>query len=522
MGVDTSRYWKICMITNPIDRNCRLTRGYTDKQLNRAREFFEKQFPSSCSQKTLSPQANKNVQLHLWKMFHDDNLDIYSRALAGLCLRCYISHAIAKACKIIAASTYKVDTPKLFTYHDLLPYILTDDGKSLSILNTDGKTQLILKGNGSTQPVPNKGKYQSVEILRTYNPKLSKRGSLDNWAIMYTQQNKEVKKLLLEYKVRIPSDWSLLCKDIPHSLKSHLQNGDDKILEVFYQVYRRDRLYFGQTGKCLNPTKEQLQEMLCSLQEQHISLSCHEELIMRLKGIAYILRQDMYSLKLGIPDAQSIDTPSYFPDDDNYWCQLRLPPGAYLDLESIEWQELLNVVNALLIKVLSQAIAQRISDKISNLAKDRKYGCFATKFTEGLELYYQKTNPLSISEIADLWCITKPQARQIFKLKKFIKATEYLTEEMLIENLIENPVDSRLNSISKSPEKLRSVITAIKEYTYQMAFKEAFAETTAGRYRSRDSLFAQLLRQYLNNKHTKCSINKTISISNLQINCYQR
>ena len=498
MNIDTSRYWIICIITNPIDSNCRLTRGYKHKKSVLAREFFEKNFPQESRQKTLSKQANKNLQVHLWKMFHNDSLDVYHRSFAGLCLRCYISYPIAKACKIIAASTFKVDTPKLFTYHDLLPYVLNDDGENLIILDTDGKNQLTLKQNASNQGVPNKVNYQSVEILRTYNPNLPKIESLDNWAIRCSQQNKELKNFLLEYGVRVPSDWSLLCKNTPHSLKSHLQNGNNEILEAFHQVYRQDRLYFRQTGKCIHPTIKQLQKMLCFLRKRHIILNSHEELILRLREIAYILRQDMYCIKLGAPQADSIDASSYFTDDNNYCSQPRLPPGANLDLELTEWQELLNVVNGLLVEVLYQAIAQRISDKISNLAKNRTYGCFATKFPEGLRLYYHHHNPLSITEIAELWRIDKAQVRRIFKLKELLEATKYLTEKMLIKNLIEKPVDSRFNSIPKSPEKLRNIATAIKEYIYQMAFKEAFAEIRAGKSRKRNSLFAQQLRHYLN------------------------
>ena len=352
MDIDISRYWTICIIANPIAPNGRLTRGYTDKPLTLVKNFFAKYFPQESSQKTLSKETHKNIQVHLWKMFHDDSLDIYTRALAGLCLRCYISHAIAKTCKIIANSNLATDTRKPFTYHDLLPYVLNDDGKTLIILDRDGKTPEIVNENGSTQPaVPNQVNYQSVEILRTYNPNLPKTESLDNWAIRRTQQNKELKNFLLEYRVRVPNDWSLLCKDIPNSLKSHLQNGDDEILEVFHQVYRRDRRFYGQIGKCTNPTIKQLQEMLCSLREQNITLNSHEELIGRLRYIADILRQDMYSRKLGTPQAESIDAAPQ-QDDDNYSYQAHLPAGDNLDPVSVEWQELLNVVSKLFIRVL--------------------------------------------------------------------------------------------------------------------------------------------------------------------------
>ncbi len=500
--IDTSRYWMILIITNPRNKDNRLTRGYKERESDLAKQFFTENFPEESNQKTLSKQVNKNIQTDLWNIFHNPTLDFKIRALAGLCLRCYISHAIVKTCILITNNNFGIDTPKPFTYHELLPYVLNDDGKTLIILDRDVKNQLILKENGSTQAISNKGNYQSVEILRTYNPNLSKTESLDNWTIRCTRQNKELRNFLLEYRIGVPSDWSVLCKDIPNSLKSHLQNHECEILEVFHQVYRRDRRSSGQTGKCTNPTKEQLQEMLASLKEKNINLNSHEELIRQLKEIAHILRQDIYSKKLGTPHAESIDTPLQTDENNNYSLQSHLPPGSYLDPVLIEWQELLNFLNQLFIEVLSQAIAQRISDKISDLAKSRKYSRFASIFPEALKLYYRDKNPLSIGQIAEQWSIDRSQARRIFKLKELIKSTEYLTQEMLIKHLIENPVDSRLTSLSKNPEKLGHIAEAIKEYMHQMAFKEAFAEISNGRYLSRNSLFAQLLRRYLKDKNT--------------------
>lgn len=152
------------------------------------------------------------------------------------------------------------------------------------------------------------------------------------------------------------------------------------------------------------------------------------------------------------------------------------------------------------------------------MKKSKAYSDFANKFPEGLGLYYQKNNPLTINEIANLWSIDGVKTRRIFNLKQLLTTTEYLTEEMLVENLIENPIDSRLNSISESPEKLKTVATAIREYIYNMAFKEAFAEISTGKYRTRNSLFAQQLRCYLNHRNRAYSTNKQNNVTKLHIN----
>ena len=181
----SSRYWKICQISLFQERV-----GYEYRLVATAREFFRQTVSNS-----LHPQSG-DIQTTLLSHFHVQNsvIDATYRAVAGLCLRCYVSYPILKACQKID-SLFARD--KSFTYRDLLSFVLNDDGKTPIVLDKDGKTQLILDKNGKTQ----KTAYQifGVNILQTYKHDSQSRMSLDNWAYLRTKQNRELKDFLSEF-----------------------------------------------------------------------------------------------------------------------------------------------------------------------------------------------------------------------------------------------------------------------------------------------------------------------------------
>lgn len=124
------------------------------------------------------------------------------QAGAGLCLRCYVSASILKAYHTL---DHLFGSGKSFTYRDLLPFVLNDDGKTQVILDRDRKTQLVVMGDEPPQVTT----YQffSVEVLRTFKAAQSSL-SLDNWAYLRTKQNAELKQFLAEFGFRHLSDWT--------------------------------------------------------------------------------------------------------------------------------------------------------------------------------------------------------------------------------------------------------------------------------------------------------------------------
>ena len=503
MNINTSRYW----IIHVIAAGEYILKPYILKPSEAAKNFFEKEFPHLRHQETLSTQENQYIQAHLWRMFHNHNLDKEQRNLAGLCLRCYVSEAIVNCCRIIANKN--LHAPNLFA--DMLSYVLNDDGRTFIVLDSDDKTQLKLSKNGETQLIPKEGNFQSIEILRTFKPNLydsKKSENLDNWSIRITRQNKNLLAFLLEAGAKIFSDWSLLCKNIPRTLESHFTENQRHFIDVFHEVYRRDRRESCQRGRCLKPTEIQLEQMRCLLQNKKIIVGSANELIRHFKEIAEILRQDEYYTIVGVPIGDSIETLSLKENEnenenkkntDNSFSILNKYYDNNLYPEDIEKNELINLLAQLSIRLLHQVIPFQISERVAYLATRRNYSLYAPKFTEALGWYYRIENPLTLQEIANKLEITWAKARRIFKFSEFIEENQSCCEKRFMEIIQEKAGVYFANEISCNPNMLRDIGKEIRNYLYKEVFQKAYAELIASRQPYKTSLFAQVLRHCINN-----------------------
>ncbi|WP_407890109.1 hypothetical protein [Scytonema sp. NUACC26] len=491
--VAPSRYWIMWIIDSPKVENNQLKDGYKPKIIHLAQEFFRIQFPNLTSQRTLSSEENRHVQAVVWKLFRSAS-DIRDRAFAGLCLRCYVSQIILMSCKKIP-HTCRPEVEKPFSYIDLLPFVLNDDGRELVLWDSEEQTQLILNHNDTTRPIARGGEFFSVEILRKFNPTLSFSESLDNWTWRLTQQNQNLRLFLLwELGVGSPSDWALLCKHIPRSLESHLEKGDREILEAFHAVYRRDRRNSREKGRCSEPTLNQLQEM-CDLLRRRNIIHSQRKLICHLKRIAEILRQDTFYKKTGSPKTISIE----MYDNSSNDSVPNLELGYYTDtaLEEIELEQLKEDCHVLFEEVLYEALSEVIRQKIEDLRKSKGYKSFAQQFHKGLLLYYQEDK--SLGDIAKLWGIHWCQARRIFKLENLLDNVQYRTEKKFLDKISKLPNRYRVTTICTSPDYLKNVAEEIRNYALNKTFTAARAEIISGKKQKKNSLFAQIIRRYLNN-----------------------
>lgn len=496
MDISTSRYWTICIIANPLDKNCNLTRGYKNKQSTLARNFFEEEFPEFKSQTSLSKEENQYVQVSLWNTFHNQALEREQRALAGICLRCYVSQAIVIGCKKLAERT--ADKIPL---ENLLSYVLNDDGNTFVVVGRDDKAQLILKENGQTQLIPKAGIFFSVEVLSSYNPNLSDNRdseSLDNWCIRRIKQNKDLQILLLEYGVWVPSDWSLLCREVPQSLSGSLKDGDRHLIEVFHAVYRRDRRQSRSRGRCSEPTSLQWSEMLFLLQDKGVILRSEKELIPKFKEIAEILRQDNHSIKTGKPQADSIDASNSSEDNNDSFSKLNQLGTENNNCEDMEENELREFLNQLPQSALYRAISLRIPQRVEILAAKKPSRAYAEKFVDGLRQYYHEVKPLSLKEIAEQWDINWAKARRIFQISELIASVQSTSEEIFISKIQEQASQFFSSQISGNPNNLKDIAEEVRSFLDTIAFKEARAEIIAARSPYKNSLFAQILRKYMN------------------------
>lgn len=469
-----SRYWKIWLVNPAAERL-----GYQQIPVTVAREFAKNQLSD------VENLDNNHIQNFLFSYFQGKNkrLDALGLARAGLCLRCYVSEPILRECK-------KLDSlfsgGKQFTYRDLLPFVLNDDGKKLVILGDDGKTQLMVDDDGQTKV----SRYQffSVAVLQTFNTDLKSRMSLDNWAYLQTKQNSEVKKFLSEFGFQHLSDWALLNRIRSKQIEGLLTQ-ERYIVEAFHAVYRRDRqTQHKGAKKCPDPTNAQLQEMLAYLQRYQVSINTPLNLMKSLKNIALQLRQyDVWSSR------ETLDV--YDAENDTY--QLRRDiPVDYTDEEDVEEEEFSQFLREHLDAILSDIIQQEVEANIKKLQKSKKYAPFADMYIQGLRLYYCQA--MSLKEIVpELGMTSWDQARRILNPGDLLAKVRTQTVEKMLENILKKAAEKGLTKIPPEVIYLKTLTEQIESYVDLQVFQAAAEEIRAGKNRTMDSAYAEKLRHYM-------------------------
>lgn len=462
----SSRYWKICRISPASQRV-----GYEYYLVAIAQEFFHKQITHGDTQAAL-------LSYFLAKKSAVD------RAKAGLCLRCYVSDPILKACQRI---DNLFGNEKHFTYQDLLPFVLNDDGKTLIVLDRDGKTQLIIDDNGEAKPTAYK--LFSMKVLQTYNAGSQSKMSLDNWAYLQTKQNPEIKNFLSEFGFKQLSDWALLNRARSTQLE-RLSQRSRHLVEIFHAVYRRDRLQQQSKGprKCPDPSSVQLLEMLKSLQQRDVIVNTKLELMKELKQVATQLRHyDIWSYREPL-EIQDPSTGSYTPRPDL--------PNNSLDELDVEQREFLEFLHKQLLSALVNAVKQEIGDRVTILQKSKNYAPLAKQFIPGLQLYY--CQGLSLKDIAPKLGMTSwDQTRRVLNPGELLSKVRTLTVQQLLENILKVAKEKGLTKLPPEPDYLKTLIEEVEAFVDQEIFTEAAEEIRAGKSRVMNSVYAQQLRLYI-------------------------
>jgi hypothetical protein len=465
-----SRYFNLWQIDPASDRS-----GYSCCSIPSAQDFLYKQgFSHQYPEGKILPD--------LLSRFKNPAIDITQQAYAGLCLRCYVSEPILMACRKI---DFLFGNNQSFTYRDLLPFVLNDDGKALMILDRDSKTMLTLEPSGTLQAKT----YQcfSLQILRTYKSSDQRRMSLNNWVYLQTKQNPDLKNFLAEFGFQQLSDWALLNRIRAKQLEQ-MSLKDRQLIEVFHAVYRRDRQQQNQgTKRCSDPTTAQLQEMATLLMDYQQPLN-PAEVMSELRRTALQLRQyDIWSYRepLEIEDLETGDR-LMRPD-------LPLANGRELDMEQ---QEFLAFFHKQLQIALRQSIRQEIGDRITYLKKSKGYAAFADQLIPGLYLYYREG--IALKEIATLLAMSNwAQARRILNPGELISTVRTLTVRQVIEKTLTKAAAKGLTSLPPTPDYLESLVQQIEAIADVEIFQEAFDEIQTGKNRSMKSVYAQELCCYL-------------------------
>ena len=470
----SSRYWKIWRINPAGDKV-----GYKQVLAPLAKEFVHKQLIKS---------QNNDLQSDLMSYFYANKNEVDNRniAEAGLCLRCYVSKPILKACRKLG-NLFGVE--KYFSYQDLLTFVLNDDGKTLVILDSDRKTQLILDDKGEA----NTTAYQffTVKVLQTFNVDSQARMSLDNWAYLQTKQNPEIKKFLSEFGFQHLSDWAILNRARPRQIESLLKR-DRNLVEVYHTVYRRDRVRQGKLGakRCPDPNTVQLQEMLAGLQARNVTITSTNELLKELKQVAVQLRQ--YDVWSNREPLEILD-----PDTGNYINRGDLSYES-IDESDVEEQEFLLFLQEQLRITLIESIQEEIGSCIAKLEKSKAYAPFAPQFIPGLQLYYNQG--LSLKDIAPrLGMKNWDRARRILNPGELLNNVRFSCLQQLLKSILQKAEEKGLIEIPPQPEYLQSLAEQIAAFADAEIFQAAGEEIRAGKNRKMESLYAQQLCLILHN-----------------------
>ncbi|WP_424096884.1 hypothetical protein [Moorena producens] len=437
----------------------------------------------------LSVEQHRDIQTSLYAWFHPEaSGSPISRARAGLCLRCYVSYPILKACKKLA-SLYSASHH--FTYRDLLPFVLDDDGKVLIILDQDGITQLILNGDRETK----KTDYQffTVEVLRKYNLNSSSKSRLDDWVYYQTKQHPKLKEFLSERGLCFLSDWALLNRARPTQLEQLLPR-DRKILEAFHAVYRRDRRQqpTKKARRCPDPTQSQLEEMRHLLQEKSVIVNSLAQLRDELKHLARVLRRYDIWIRSGFPPSESLEV-----SDSDTGRDRELPDQNFTNtLDAIARQELQQFCGQQLIACLDLGIEQGLTEHITKLQHSRSYARFASKVISGLELIY--CHGKSQAEIASILGMTnQSQVSRVLNPKDLLNRVRFWTIDKLFHIISHAAHQFNLANMSRDPDYFRNLMEHLEAFVDSEVFQEAAAEIMTGKNRSTNSLYTQRLCRYL-------------------------
>lgn len=469
LGDALSRYWKICRISLTRERA-----GYEYSLVAAAQEFFRQAVD----------RQNEDIQATLHSYFQNKNhtVDRDRSADAGLCLRCYVSYPILKACR-------KLDSlfagERLFSYRDLLSFVLNDDGKTRIVLDRDGRTQLVLNDNSQTETTAYE--FFTVKVLQSYDYDSQSRMSLDNWAFLQTKQNPQLKKYLSEFGFQTLSDWALLNRTRPKQIERLLMR-DRHLLEVFHAVYRQDRRQQRKAAKrCPEPTEEQLKKMLDHLQSI-VVINTTADVMKALKQVAIQLRQyDIWSYREPLEVQE--------PDTGNYVVRSDLPYDSISETD-VEQQELLQFLHQQLQLALVNGLKQEIEASIAKLQKSRRYAPFASRFTVGLQLYYCQSK--SLREIApELGMSSWDQARRVLNPGGLLYNVRASCLQKLLDRILEKASEKGLTEIPPKIEYLEVLGKQVEAFADREVFQEAAAEIKSGNNRSLDSLYAQHLCFFL-------------------------
>ena len=464
-----SQYWTLVKIN--------IAGGYKIEVISEAKAFFASEFLNDNAATKISEDQIQR-QLREWVKFPPPNQPEKS-TLAERCLLCFISHHIQQACRHIEA---QFGTVHGFTYQDLLPFVLSDDGR--------------LKKPGREVNAANSYRSIAQIILESFNPEQS---SLTTWTYRRVKHNSELNSFLLERGVYLVSDWAILNDTRTKQLERILSNfyqltpfeiqQSSQILDSYHAIYRTARMQQCQAGsksKCQPPTSEQLQQIALMMASKTNKQFSAKMVIILLQQLANRLRNYRVSVRGGSPKTESLDI-----SENNYVVKNSIDhPDLNSDLPD-ETTDFLNLYREQLLICLDEAIAQVIATWIKQLQRQESQK--PQQFLMALQLFHCQGK--TMAEIASkVGLQAQYQVTRLLKLKSFRADIRYQLLEMLRDRIF-TAVKSYI-----SPEQLEKQDKQIAEALDEQinaVIQEAETEASMAKKHSVSSLFSQKLCGYL-------------------------
>jgi hypothetical protein len=148
---------------------------------------------------------------------------------------------------------------------------------------------------------------------------------------------------------------------------------------------------------------------------------------------------------------------------------------------------------------LVSGLEQEIEASIAKLQKSQRYAPLASQFTVGLQLYYCQNK--SLKEIAPQLGMTSwDQARRVLNPGELLSKVRTACLQKLLDSILKKASEKGLTEIPPKIEYLKVLGEQVEAFTDREVFQEAVAEIKSGKNRSLDSLYAQHLCFFLNNK----------------------
>jgi hypothetical protein len=316
---ETSKYWQFFRLG--------VAGAPQMEELIAVKTFFQAQFLTEAE---LPPHTTMQRRLM-------DLMQSEERSLAEQSLRCYISHQVVQNCRTLGTQFGRLHG---FTDHDLLPFVLDDDGKWT---------------NRSYASL-------ALQVLETFDPS---KGSLNTWVARYVKQNPDLRRFLLQQGVCLLSDWAILNDTSLTRLRRILTEFSHwtfvqveaacTLVENYHAVYREDRLQQGLRTACPPPTPGQLERIV------QMNPTISVGILSQLQTIASQLRQNRVAVQGGLLPSVSIDDPVTSEKIN------RLPSET-----NDEQNEFLTVYRQEFQRCLDQVVAKVTNDRIAKLQSQRK------------------------------------------------------------------------------------------------------------------------------------------------------